>query len=133
VKTLQEACVPRKSVFEYAGKDTVYDLTDLDWINADEFFRENHVTQGMRQLLTEAFKRLEGRQPGTPGGFLLSQSMGGGKTHNLIALGLLAKRPDLRKTVMSGFYEPGALGAVRVRAAALQRAMAFDAAGTKIA
>jgi hypothetical protein len=114
VKTLDQACIPRKSVFEFAGKDTVYDLTDLDAINADEFFGENHVTEGMRQLLTESFKRLEGRQPGTPGAFLLSQSMGGGKTHNLIALGLLAKRPDLRKPVMSAFYEPGALGAIRV-------------------
>ena len=114
MKTLDQACTPRQSAFEYAGKDTVYDLTDLDSINADEFFDENCVTEGMRQLLTEAFKRLEGRQPGTPGAFLLSQSMGGGKTHNLISLGLLARRPDLRKSVMAGFYEPGALGAVRV-------------------
>ena len=38
VKTLDQACIPRKSVFEFAGKDTVYDLTDLDAINADEFF-----------------------------------------------------------------------------------------------
>ena len=114
VKTLDKACSPRKSVFEYAGTDTVYDLTDLDAINADQFFRENHVTEGMSQLLSETFKRLEGRQPGTPGAFLLSQSMGGGKTHNLIALGLLAKRPDLRGPVMSSFYKPGTLGAVRV-------------------
>jgi hypothetical protein len=40
--------------------------------------------------------------------------MGGGKTHNLIALGLLARHPELRPSVMSGFYQPGPLGRVEV-------------------
>ena len=40
--------------------------------------------------------------------------MGGGKTHNLIALGLLAEHPELREPVMASFYKPGPLGAVRV-------------------
>lgn len=113
MKPLSELCVPRASVFEYAGKDTVYDLSDLDSLNAVDFFAENHVTEGMKTLLREAFTRLERRAPGTPGAFLLSQSMGGGKTHNLLALGLLARRPDLRRQVTGSFYEPGPLGAVR--------------------
>jgi hypothetical protein len=40
--------------------------------------------------------------------------MGGGKTHNLLALGLLAKHPDLRARVMGGFYTPDDIGPVRV-------------------
>src|SRR5260370_32125928 len=40
--------------------------------------------------------------------------MGGGKTHNLIALGLLAMNPKLRASVMGDFYTPGPLGGVRV-------------------
>jgi len=40
--------------------------------------------------------------------------MGGGKTHNLIALGLLAKYPHIRANATGGFYSPGPLGAVRV-------------------
>jgi hypothetical protein len=40
--------------------------------------------------------------------------MGGGKTHNLITLGLLAKYPKYRKQVMADFFKPGDLGAVTV-------------------
>ena len=114
IKTLSEACKPRASVFDPSVRDTVYNIDDLHSINAKEFFAENYVTEGMKQLLTEAFRRLEGRSSSTSGAFLLSQSMGGGKTHNLIALGLLAKYPELRREVMGSFYEPGPLGTVRV-------------------
>jgi predicted AAA+ superfamily ATPase len=81
--------------------DTVYNLDDLDSIKPDEFFNQNYITEGMRILLTEAFNRLEGKTTGASGTFLLSQSMGGGKTHNLIALGLLARYPQYREKVMS--------------------------------
>ncbi len=40
--------------------------------------------------------------------------MGGGKTHNLLAFGLLAKHPALRQQVMESFYYPSELGEVRV-------------------
>jgi len=68
----------------------------------------------MRILLTEAFNRLEGKTTSASGTFLLSQSMGGGKTHNLITMGLLAKYPKHRQQVMADFYKPGDLGAVTV-------------------
>ena len=67
----------------------------------------------MKTLLTEGFRRLEGKS--TQGVFKLTQAMGGGKTHNLLALGLLARNPDYRAAVMSDFYTPSAdLGPVRV-------------------
>src|SRR5579859_7532106 len=113
-KTLEQACTPRQSVFDPAISDTVYNIDDLPRIDAQRFFKENYVTEGMRLLLTEVFKRLEGKSQSSSGAFLLSQAMGGGKTHNLIALGLLAKQPNLRPPVMNGFYTPGPLGAVRV-------------------
>jgi len=114
MKTLSELCKPRPSVFDRARLDTVYNLDDLPVIKPDEFFSENYVTEGMRILLTEAFNRVEGRTTSASGTFLLSQSMGGGKTHNLIALGLLAKYPNYRKKIMAEFYKPGDLGAVSV-------------------
>lgn len=114
LKTLDQACQPRASVFDPSVQDTVYNIDDLNSIDANTFFAENYVTQGMQQLLTESFRRLEGKSQNTSGTFLLSQSMGGGKTHNLIALGLLAKHPGLREKVMADFYEAGPLGAVRV-------------------
>ena len=95
MKTLADLCKPRASVFDKARLDTVYNLDDLSSIHPDEFLSENYVTEGMRILLTEAFNRLEGKTASASGTFLLSQSMGGGKTHNLIALGLLAKYPKM--------------------------------------
>lgn len=114
MKTLASACKLRDSIFDAARRDTVIDLSDLvqDRIDPAAFFRENHVTEGMRILLTEGFRRLEGKT--TQGVFKLTQAMGGGKTHNLLALGLLAKHPQYRRPVMEGFYTPGETGPVRV-------------------
>ena len=114
MKTIRQACVPRTATFDPARRDTVLDLSDLieDRIDPAAFFAENHVTEGMRTLLTEGFRRLEGRS--TQGVFKLTQAMGGGKTHNLLALGLLAKHPELRAAVMGGFYTPDDIGRVRV-------------------
>ena len=114
MKTLANACKPRDSIFDQTRRDTVLDLSDLvqDRIDPAAFFRENHVTEGMRILLTEGFRRLEGKT--TQGVFKLTQAMGGGKTHNLLALGLLAKHPAYRRPVMEGFYTPGETGPVRV-------------------
>ncbi len=114
LRTLEQACTPRRSVFDRSQDDTVWNIDNLPEIDANAFFAENYVTTGMRQLLTEAFKRLDGTSSGASGTFLLSQSMGGGKTHNLIALALTAKFPSIRKQVMADIYDPGALGKVRV-------------------
>jgi hypothetical protein len=114
LKSLEQACTPRKSVFDPALRDTVYNIDELGKVDPKRFFAENYVTDGMRQLLTEAFRRLEGRSQSTSGAFLLSQAMGGGKTHNLLALGLLAMHPGLRAQVMGDFYTPGRINDVRV-------------------
>jgi len=81
-------------------------------INADDFFAENYLTDGMKRLLREAFRRFEGNS--SQGVFVLTQAMGGGKTHNMIALGLLAKNPHLRSHVMRNLYESAKLEAVTV-------------------
>ena len=115
MKTVKQACSPRSSTFDPTRRDTVLDLTDLvdDRIDPAEFFAENYITEGMKTLLTEGFRRLEGRS--AQGVFKLTQAMGGGKTHNLLALGLLAKHPEYRGKVMGHFYTPEAdLGPVRV-------------------
>jgi len=114
-QTVKEACMPRPGVFDPSRRDTVLDLTDLidGRIDPGEFFAENYLTEGMRTLLTEGFRRLEGKS--AQGVFKLTQAMGGGKTHNLLAFGLLARHPQYRAEVMGGFHPPdAALGPVRV-------------------
>ena len=112
---LSQACQPRKSVFDRNRRDVVLNISDLlqDRIDVKKFFDENFITGGMQTLLEKAFDRLENRndQAST---YLLSQAMGGGKTHNMIALGLLAKHPNLRERVL-GKDGPGSrIGRVRV-------------------
>jgi len=115
MKPLAQLITPRSSVFDSAKRDTVLDLKDLPGKRVDpvHFFNENFVTEGMRDLLTQTFKRLEGKSD--QGVFLLKQAMGGGKTHNLLTLGLLAQHPGFRASVLSGIYKVDAgLGDVKV-------------------
>lgn len=103
--TLFSLCTPRKSVFDASRRDTVLDLTDLldEKIDPKEFFTENYLTDGLKQLLRHGLRRLAGQSD--QGVFILSQSMGGGKTHGMLTLGLLAQHPDHRKPVLGDIYE----------------------------
>jgi predicted AAA+ superfamily ATPase len=67
----------------------------------------------MQTLIDKAFARLENRnsQAST---FLLAQAMGGGKTHSMIALGLLAKYPALRRKILGDTVTGATVGAVKV-------------------
>ena len=114
MKALKQLCTPRKSVFDVSKRDTVLNLTHLtdDKISAAEFFEENSVTEGMRTLLIEAHRRLQGKS--SQALFKLTQAMGGGKTHNLIALGLLAKTPKLRPSILKDLPGAKELPPVRV-------------------
>ena len=66
----------------------------------------------MHTLLIEAFRRLQGKSDQAV--FKLTQAMGGGKTHNLITLGMLAKHPELRRSVLADLPGGNELSAVRV-------------------
>ncbi len=115
MKPLKQLCTPRESVFDPQKRDTVLDLLDLveKRIDADDFFLENYITEGMKALLEQAFRRLEGKS--AQGVFKLKQAMGGGKTHNLLALGLLARHPELRGKVIGKFCNADpSLGSVDV-------------------
>lgn len=116
MKSLKDLLVPRDSVFDRSRRDVVLDLTDLVGetpVDGDAFFAENYITQGMRQLYEGVFKRLEGAS-GQDGVFRLTQSMGGGKTHNMFAIGLLAKYAEHRQPVMGSHYETSFKGAAEL-------------------
>lgn len=100
MKSLFDACKPRESVFDETKRDDTLDLANLidNSIDANEFFRETYITEGMKQLFDTAFKRFEGKS--SSGLIKLTQSMGGGKTHNMVALGILAQNPSLRNQIL---------------------------------
>lgn len=114
MKTLFELCRPRESVFSETKREDVLNLSDLieNRINPNDFFDENFITQGMNILFEAGFKRFK-RQSST-GVIKLTQAMGGGKTHNMLALGLLAKYPELRERIIGNGYKNDYLGTVKV-------------------
>jgi hypothetical protein len=113
--SIYSLCKPRQSVFAADRRATVLSLDTFlkGQINGTEFFEENFFTNGMLTLVDRAFRNLGGEGTGSSV-FLLSQAMGGGKTHSMIALGLLARDPELRKKVLGKDDPAPKLGQCRV-------------------
>ncbi len=100
MKTLREMLKPRESVFSDTAREDVLNLSDFaeGTIDAEKFFSENFQTQGMNMLFDTAFKRFKGESD--TGVIKLTQAMGGGKTHNMLALALLASNEKLRDKIL---------------------------------
>ena len=113
--SLQNQCTPRPSVFAADRRATVLSLDTFlkGEINGSEFFEENYFTTGMLTLMDRAFRHLAGNAAGSSV-FLLSQAMGGGKTHSMIALGLLARDPELRRKTLGEGDPAPSLGKCQV-------------------
>lgn len=115
MKTLSQLCKPRQSVFDSSTRvrDTVLELSDFheNRIDPKSFFTENYLTDGMKELFKHAFLRFSGKSDGAV--IKLTQAMGGGKTHCMISLGLLAQHQEYRKEILGENYPKG-LGKVRV-------------------
>ncbi|MBN1335625.1 MAG: DUF499 domain-containing protein [Deltaproteobacteria bacterium] len=96
LKTVRDACTPHPSVFEDDPLDNIDDLSRAlaDGAEAEEFFERSHLTAGMRQLFDQGLRRLAGRSDQAV--FELTQAMGGGKTHTMVAFGIVARHPALR-------------------------------------
>ena len=104
MKPISETLRPRESVFFDTVRDDVLNLTDYaeGRIDKEKFFRENFTTQGMKILFDTAFKRFKGASDA--GIIKLTQAMGGGKTHSMLALALLASDEALRVSVLGEEY-----------------------------
>jgi hypothetical protein len=63
-------------------------------------------------LVNRGFERLSGKTD--DGAFYLTQAMGGGKTHSLIAFGLLAANPELRRAVLPHLTSTRDIGVAKV-------------------
>lgn len=113
--TLKAFCVPRNSVLAADRRATVLSLDSLlkNQVHGTDFFEENYFTSGMTTLVDRVFRLLSGSVTGSSV-FLLSQAMGGGKTHSMIALGLLARDPELRRKILGAENPAPNLGRCRV-------------------
>jgi len=100
--TLLTACTPRPEILKGSMVDDPY-MADLGLVvesNAPKsyqdpavFFRNTYPTEGLRTVARETFTRLSGKGAGSPV-LRLETSLGGGKTHTLIALYHLATNPE---------------------------------------
>ena len=114
MKSVAELCRPRPNVFVDTARDDVLNLSDLIEGNIDPnaFFEENFRTKGMNILFQTVFNRFMGKSE--TGVIRLTQAMGGGKTHNMLALALLAQNPSLRTQILGDTFDE--VGTVRVLA-----------------
>lgn len=117
IKTVKQACAFNPIIRDYRMSQAIENLADLikDQGDGREFFARNYITQGMEQLFREGLLRLAGKSDQAV--FELTQAMGGGKTHMMIAMGLLARHPHLREDVLPAEMA-GRLGFGRARIAA---------------
>lgn len=121
LKTVKDACELHSMVLDYAMTEQIENLSsviDKTEKEAEAFFDQNFITKGMEMLLGDGLKRLAGRSDQAV--FELRQAMGGGKTHSMVALGLLAKSPKLREFVVpeiasSAPFESGKVIAINGR------------------
>lgn len=96
---------------DYSMSEQVENLSDVSGTAtaaAREFFDKNYVTKGMETLLSQGLRRLGGKSDQAV--FELKQAMGGGKTHSMIALGLLARNSSLRAEIVPEIARDAAFG-----------------------
>ena len=137
MKTVVDSCVPKKDVLEGSIDDTVF-AADLYAVyrgtappiyqDPQKFFDNTYPTEGLEELLSEVFGRLSGTRPDANPVIKLETSMGGGKTHDLIALYHISKSGKAIRNV-SQFLREDMVPSEGVRLAVLA-AIEYGALGT---
>jgi predicted AAA+ superfamily ATPase len=114
IGTIKQLCSANAVVTGDSLVEQVAQVEDLakGKIDGREFFRRNHFTSGLELLVRRGFERLAGKSE--DGAFYLTQAMGGGKTHSLIAFGLLAADPALRREIVPRITSGNDFGAAKV-------------------
>jgi predicted AAA+ superfamily ATPase len=113
--TVKDACELHPMALEYSMSEQIENLSDVvrsASLAAHEFFDKNYITKGMETLLSQGLQRLGGKSDQAV--FELKQAMGGGKTHSMIALGLLARDSSLRSEVVPEIARASAFGNARI-------------------
>lgn len=114
IATVKQLCTPSPTVKSDSLVEQVAQIEDFasGKVDGRAFFQRNYFTSGLELLVRRGFERLAGKSE--DGAFYLTQAMGGGKTHSLIAFGLLAADPALRREVVPNFTAGDEFGAAKV-------------------
>src|ERR1700738_4484507 len=110
IATVKQLCTPSAVVKSDSLVEQVAQIEDFasGKVDGRAFFQRNYFTQGLDLRFRRGFERLAGKSE--DGAFYLTQAMGGGKTHSLIAFGLLAADPALRREVVPKFASAAEFG-----------------------
>jgi predicted AAA+ superfamily ATPase len=115
MKTVKSACKLQPNATEIYVGDQIEQLDQIINDNdGNEYFGKTHITDGMRILLTKGIARLAGKSNDTV--FHLKQAMGGGKTHLMVGLGILAKDAKLRAEKIGEIPYHDKFGSVKIAA-----------------
>lgn len=101
------------AMFAASLEDVVSGRTSNAYTDPATFFAATHPSAGLRTLLNQALGRLSGADSGAASVLRLETSLGGGKTHNLIALYYTAHGKVPANTVRE-FCDPSLLPTERV-------------------
>jgi hypothetical protein len=114
IATVKQLCTPSAVVKSDSLVEQVAQIEDFasGRVDGRAFFQRNYFTAGLDLLVRRGFERLAGKSE--DGAFYLTQAMGGGKTHSLIAFGLLAADPSLRNEVVPKLASGADFGAAKV-------------------
>ncbi len=116
MKTVRDACQLQPNALSIKLSDQIEQLDEIISAEGDgsAFFEKTHITQGMKDLISEGIARLAGAS--SQAVFHLKQAMGGGKTHLLVGFGLLAKHPSLRAKHCAGISHADAFKTAAIAA-----------------
>ena len=128
LKPWREVITPHRDVRDGKMRGAEF-AADLYWVSRGEgsreyvepveFFRRTYLTDGLRELLAAAARRIGGDRNASPV-WNLQTNFGGGKTHSMLALyhllsgTPLAEYPDEVRKVLGGVTLPAARRAVLV-------------------
>ncbi len=118
IPSVRDLCRPHDDLHNLSLQETVLDISSLSrtprppQLDPDYFFSRNVFTAASKKLVELSLDRLSGNK-GIDGVFLLSDGMGGGKTHSILTLGLLAGDPAVRARQLPAAAFPK-IGSVKV-------------------
>lgn len=99
MKTVKNACKLQPNALDIHVGDQIEQLDEIiRETDGREYFTKTHITGGMEELVRRSIARLAAKSNDTV--FHLKQAMGGGKTHLMVGLGLLAKDQQLRSDLI---------------------------------